>query len=89
MTENRMIKKIRRTEINIETRKITIIRSRGKFDQVYCQRCQKSVTAFSFEQIAAISQTVATENIHQVETARGLQVCGNFLEAIKHWKKIC
>jgi len=80
MRENRMTKIIRRTEINIETRKLTIIRLPGKSNQVYCQRCQKSVAAFSFEQLATISQTVETGDFHQVETVHGLLVCGNSLE---------
>jgi NAD-dependent SIR2 family protein deacetylase len=83
MRETRMTKKIRRTEINMVTRKLTIIRSHGKFNQVYCQRCQKSVTAFSFEQLAAISQTIETGDFHQVETVSGLLVCGNSLESKK------
>lgn len=78
-----MTKKIRRTEIIIETRKLTIIRSHGKSDRVYCRSCQKLVTAFSFEQLAAISQAATAGDFHQVETIHGSLVCVNSLEIKK------
>ena len=74
-----MTKKIRRTEINIETRKLTVIRSRGKL-QVYCPRCQKTVTAFSFVELAEILQMTETGDFHQVQTHDGSFICGNSLE---------
>lgn len=58
-----MTKKIRRTEINIETRKLTIIRSHGKSNPVYCRRCQKPVTAFSPVKINKMKQFSSVELI--------------------------
>ncbi len=67
-------------EINIETHKITTIRSSGRFNQVYCRICEKSVTTFSFEQLETISQLMETTDFHLIQTIKGSLVCGNSLE---------
>lgn len=77
-----MTKQIRRTEIKIETLKITIIRSHSRLNPIYCRICDREVSTISFEQLAAISQA-ATLDFHQVETIDGLLVCANSLESNK------
>jgi hypothetical protein len=67
-------------EIDIETHKITIIRSLGKSNPIYCRVCEKSVTAFSLEQLQVISQQVETNSFHLIQTNKGSLVCGNSLE---------
>jgi hypothetical protein len=78
-----MTKQIRRTEINIETHKITIIRSLGRSNPIYCRVCEKSVTTFSIEQLQIISQQIETNGFHLIQTNKGSLVCGNSLELNK------
>ena len=80
-----MVNKTRRTEIQIETRELTIIRVRGRQFSAYCGRCQKTVAAFTFEQVrsffpvADIRRSIETKEIHLVEAENGSLVCGNSL----------
>jgi hypothetical protein len=75
-----MTKQLRRMEINIETHKITTIRSSGRWNPIYCTICQKSVVAFSFDQIETISQLMETKDVHLIQTIKGSLICGNSLE---------
>lgn len=81
--------RIRRTEITIETHNLTIIRTIGKPFAIFCDRCQKAVTAFTPEQIALsfrISLTevccrIEAEQIHLTSKKRGTAlICGNWLK---------
>lgn len=78
----------RRTEITIETRSITIIRTNGAHHSAHCRHCLQTVAAFAPEQIAAalrldlteICRRVQTEQIHLVSSERGTAlICGNSL----------
>ena len=75
-----MTKQLRRMEINIETHKITTIRSSGRLNQFYCRICEKPVITFSLEQLEVISQQVETNGFHLIQTNNGSIVCGNSLE---------
>jgi len=79
----------RRTEITIETRSITIIRTSGTHYAAHCQHCRQTVAAFAPEQIAAALQLDLTEvcrrvemkHIHLTNNGRGAAlICGNSLE---------
>jgi hypothetical protein len=78
-----MTKQIRRTEINIETHKITTIRSHSRLNPIYCLICRKPVATFSFEQLEAISQLLETKDFHLIQTIKGSLICGNSLEINK------
>jgi hypothetical protein len=78
-----MTKQIQRTEINIETHKITTIRSTSRLNPVYCVICQKSVATFSIDQLESISQLVETKDFHLIQTINGSLICGNSLEINK------
>jgi CRISPR/Cas system CMR-associated protein Cmr5 small subunit len=77
-----------RTEIQIETHEIRIIRFRGKRFSTYCEQCRVIVTAFSLEQAVAffrvtpedVLRRIAEEKFHLVGTTLGLPlICGNSL----------
>ena len=78
----------RRTEITIETRSITIIRTNGAHHSAHCQHCRQTVAAFAPEQIAEalqldlteICRRVAMKHIHLTNNGRGTAlICGNSL----------
>lgn len=78
--------KIRRTEIQIETHEIKIIRLRGKQVSIYCQCCQRTVRTFTLEQTAAffdmtltdVCRLIGADKFHLVSSTRGVPlVCGN------------
>lgn len=81
--------KIRRTEITIETKSLTIIRINGKRQTAFCECCQKVVAAFAPEQVAGFSRLslaevcrrVEAKQIHLTRTERSAAlICGNSLE---------
>lgn len=81
--------RMRRTAITIETHNLTIIRTNGKPRLVFCERCQKAVTAFAPEQIALafrislteVCRRVGAEQIHLTSNERGTAlICGDSLE---------
>lgn len=83
---------MRRTEITIETRSLTIIRINGAHYSVHCQHCRQTVTAFAPEQIAKalqlelaeICRRVETKHIHLTDNGRGTAlICGNSVGAGK------
>lgn len=83
-----MARKTRRTEIQIETHEVKIIRFSGKQDSVHCDRCQETVSAFTHKQTAELLQMnltdvcglIEADKLHLVRTTRGLPlVCGNSL----------
>lgn len=78
-----MMKQIRRTEINIETRKITTIRATGRLNPIYCRICEKPVATFSLEQLEIISQQMETRGFHLIQINKVALVCGNSLEINK------
>ena len=78
----------RRTEIYIETRSVTVIRTNGKSFAAQCERCGTAVAAFTPEQVAVFLQLDLTEvcrrietaKLHLIQTNRSLAlVCGNSL----------
>ena len=77
-----MSNKIRRTEINIETHAVTIIRMRGSQTSIYCQRCQKTVAAFTPAQVSTflpktdVHRSLETGDFHLINESL---VCGNSL----------
>ena len=84
-----MVTKTQRTEIQIETHEIKVIRFRGRQFSAYCERCQATVSAFTPEQTAKLLQMafvdvcrfVEAEKFHLVGTKRGLPfICGNSLD---------
>ena len=79
----------RKTEITIETHSITIIRTNDRRFSAYCERCGKTVSAFTPEQIANVLHVDLTEvcrrvegkQIHLTRTERSAAlICGNSLE---------
>ena len=81
-------KKIRRTEIQIETHEIKIIRLRGKRLSVHCDFCRAEVKAFTLDETAAFFQMTMTDvcrligadKFHLVSSMRSPPlVCGNSL----------
>ncbi len=84
-----MTNKTRRTEIQIETHEFTIIRTRGRQSFAFCGRCQKTVAAFTHEQIGSflpmtdICRSIEEGEIHLVEMPEqpGSLVCGNSLDS--------
>lgn len=78
--------KKRRTEITIETHSITIIRTNDQRFSSFCERCDKTVSAFSPEQLAMfmrldlneICRRIESGELHLTETGRTVAlVCGN------------
>ena len=51
-----MTNKTRRTEIQIETRTVTVIRTRGKQFSAYCEHCRTNVPSFTANQTAELLQ---------------------------------
>ena len=79
-------KKIRRTEITIETHSITIIRTNAARNSVHCEQCCETVTAFAPEQVAAalrfdlaeVCRRVETKQLHLTNNKSGTAlICGN------------
>ena len=70
-----------RTEIQIETHDVTIIRTRGRQFSVYCDRCKQDVSTFTSQQISSWLRMIQTGDIHLIETDQGKLVCRNSLEA--------
>lgn len=76
----------RKTEITIETHSITIIRTNARRFSANCERCGKTVSAFTPEQTAVflrldlteICRRIETGELHLTETGRSVAlVCGN------------
>lgn len=76
----------RKTEITIETHSITIIRAKSKKFSTRCERCEKTVSAFAPEQLAAflrlelaeVCRRLETGELHLTETGRTVAlICGN------------
>lgn len=76
----------RRTEITIETHSITIIRTNDQRFSTHCVRCEKTVSAFTPEQLAIfmrldineICHRIDSGELHLTETGRSVAlVCGN------------
>ncbi|MEO8073639.1 MAG: hypothetical protein ABI891_10605 [Acidobacteriota bacterium] len=84
-----MTNKTRRTrQITIETHSVTIIRARGNHPLAFCERCQTNVTVVALEQMAAffqmtlaeICRRVERDELHLIETQRGVAlICGGSL----------
>ena len=70
-----------RTEIQIETHDVTIIRRQRREFSVYCNRCEKDVSTFTSQQISSWLRMIQTGDIHLIETDQGKLVCRNSLEA--------
>lgn len=76
----------RRTEITIETHSITIIRTSDQRFSAFCERCKKTVSAFTPEQLAVfmrldlneICRRIESGELHLTESGRTVAlVCGN------------
>lgn len=76
----------RKTEITIETHSITIIRAKSERFSAHCKHCQKTVSAFSTEQMATflrldaaeIYRRIESNELHLTETGNAVAlVCGN------------
>lgn len=78
--------RIRRTEITIETHSITIIRTNDQRFSSFCECCDKTVSAFTPEQLATfmrldlseICSRIDSGELHLTEPGRAFAlVCGN------------
>ena len=58
--------KTRRTEIQIETHEIKVIKFRGKQFSVRCERCQEPVTAATPEQAAELLRIMPEGGIQNI-----------------------
>ncbi len=83
-----MKKTTRRTEIQIESHEITIIRTPSGSTFVYCEQCTRRVAAFTPEQVSAFLRMTLTDvsgfienaKFHLVGKERGMAlVCGDSL----------
>ncbi len=81
-----MTNKTRRTEIQIETHEVKIVRLRSKQVLARCGHCGEIVTALTPEQMAEVLETTQDvvfhllegEKVHLVNSQRGLAlICGN------------
>ena len=81
-----MTNQTRRTEIQIETREVKVIRLRRKPALALCERCGDIVTALTPEQTAEVLDMTQDEvlllledgNVHLVSSERGpALICGN------------
>ena len=55
-------------QITIETHSITIIRTKENSNSVFCEHCQRNVTAFSVEQIANFFEMDLGEVCRQIKS---------------------
>src|SRR5687767_4370877 len=78
--------KTQRTEIQIETHKVTVIRTRGKQFSAYCEHCGANVTSFTANQTGellqmtepTVFQMVDEQKFHRVSSDMGVdQICSN------------
>ena len=76
-----MSTKIRRTQIQIETHEVTIIKSGRKHNAVYCGHCEKRVSGYTEQQVSAFLRLIQTNELHLIETNDGLLVCGESLDS--------
>lgn len=76
----------RRTQIEIETHEITLIRTSGRRSTHYCERCRRTVVALEAEGFAEllkqkpeeIDRRVQADSLHLVNTRPGNGIiCGN------------
>lgn len=80
-------KKERRTSILIEKHEITIIRKKSAGQQVFCEKCLESVSAFTPEKIceifridlAEVIDSIKNNKFHPVESNPKM-ICGNSLK---------
>lgn len=81
-----MTNKTRRTEIQIETHEVKIVRLRSRQALAHCGHCGEIVTALTPEQMAEVLETTEDvvfsllegEKVHLVNSKRGLAlICGN------------
>lgn len=81
----------RRTEIYVETRSVTVIRTADKksFSAAHCERCGTTVPAFTPEQVAVfldfnlaeVFRRIGNAELHLTQTNRNLAlICGNSLQ---------
>jgi hypothetical protein len=74
----------RKTQITIETRSITIIRTKGAFFSTHCGQCRKTVTGFTTAQlatvlqkdIAEISNLLKNSELHLTGDGHTALICG-------------
>lgn len=76
-----MSTKIRRTEIQIESHEVTIIKSGHRHNAVYCEHCEKPVSGYTQRQVSAFLRLVQTNGLHLIETNDGLLLCGESLDS--------
>lgn len=84
-------------EITVETRSVTIIRSRGFQTTTFCQNCGQSVTAFPIEQITDLLDKNAEEifeliergDLHLAETDNAHPlICGGTEDCVVRLKSV-
>src|SRR5687767_2165522 len=80
------MKTTRRTQIDIETHEITIIRGNGAQKRQYCDRCRRTVPVFEFDELTPLAQIAADDirarlkagTIHLASAGdKGGGICGN------------
>jgi hypothetical protein len=89
--------KTRRSEITIETHKVTIIHRHGKRTTGFCPRCESENAFATVDEIAALLQIDAAEmealakdgNVHFAETTEDNPplICSGSLEGLKTKKQ--
>ena len=75
----------KRTEITIETRKVTIIRRRHSHEYAYCDQCSQIVISFTLAELSAaagisesdIAGGLDSGGFHTIGSSRMLKLCGN------------
>jgi len=72
-----MLNKSRRTEIQIETHDITIIRTHRRQFSTYCSQCQEYVSTFTTEQMWTWLRSIQNGEAHLIEPGQGAILCGN------------
>ena len=70
----------RRTEIQIETHEVTVIRTNRVQASVYCDHCHQNVPTFTSEQVSRWLRMIESGQVHLIEADGGTLVCRNSLE---------
>ncbi len=72
-----MLNRLKRTQIQIDTHDVTIIRRQRHQFSVFCQRCQRDVSTFTPEQVERWLRLIRSGDMHLIETEYGPLVCAN------------
>ena len=68
----------RRTQIEIETREITVIRTNGNQAKQFCESCGTNVWMLAHAEFAELIRAIESASIHFIDASPGSGlICGN------------